>query len=183
MLFQPGTSLVLTCVPLHSRIGRRPVSELERVTGTADLLLTINTASSTGRASCTDNTGIRTDSTGGRLEKTILAELQSVAISSGTGKTHLLIALGTLAAEVGHRVRYTLASKLVNARRLIPPLHRHPGLRPRRTAHRPGPLHLPARPRRRRATIRHRRELTSQQRATGRTPAPRQTAARYSPRK
>ena len=33
---------------------------------------------------------------------------------SGTGKTHLLIALGTLAAETGHRVRYTLASKLVN---------------------------------------------------------------------
>jgi DNA replication protein DnaC len=33
---------------------------------------------------------------------------------SGTGKTHLLIALGTLAAEAGHRVRYTLASKLVN---------------------------------------------------------------------
>src|SRR6188508_75104 len=32
----------------------------------------------------------------------------------GTGKTHLLIALGTLAAEAGHRVRYTLASKLVN---------------------------------------------------------------------
>jgi len=40
--------------------------------------------------------------------------LQSVAIFSGTGKTHLLIALGTLAAEAGHRVRYTLASKLVN---------------------------------------------------------------------
>jgi DNA replication protein DnaC len=33
---------------------------------------------------------------------------------SGTGKTHLLIALGTAAAEAGHRVRYTLASKLVN---------------------------------------------------------------------
>ena len=33
---------------------------------------------------------------------------------SGTGKTHLLIALGTLAAESGYRVRYTLASKLVN---------------------------------------------------------------------
>src|SRR5437899_2796711 len=30
---------------------------------------------------------------------------------SGTGKTHLLIALGTLAAESGYRVRYTLASK------------------------------------------------------------------------
>jgi DNA replication protein DnaC len=40
--------------------------------------------------------------------------LQSVAISSGTGKTHLLIALGTLPAEAGYRVRYTLASKLVN---------------------------------------------------------------------
>ena len=33
---------------------------------------------------------------------------------SGTGKTHLLIALGTLAAEAGYRVRYILASKLVN---------------------------------------------------------------------
>ena len=33
---------------------------------------------------------------------------------SGTGKTHLLIALGTQAAEAGYRVRYTLASKLVN---------------------------------------------------------------------
>jgi DNA replication protein DnaC len=33
---------------------------------------------------------------------------------SGTGKTHLLIGLGTAAAEAGHRVRYVLASKLVN---------------------------------------------------------------------
>ena len=33
---------------------------------------------------------------------------------SGTGKSHLLIALGTVAAENGYRVRYTLASKLVN---------------------------------------------------------------------
>jgi len=33
---------------------------------------------------------------------------------SGTGKSHLLIALGTAAAEHGHRVRYTLATKLVN---------------------------------------------------------------------
>ena len=29
-------------------------------------------------------------------------------------KSHLLIALGTLAAEAGYRVRYILASKLVN---------------------------------------------------------------------
>ncbi len=35
---------------------------------------------------------------------------------SGTGKSHLLIGLGTAAAEAGHRVRYTLASKLVNER-------------------------------------------------------------------
>jgi len=34
---------------------------------------------------------------------------------SGTGKSHLLIALGILAAEAGYRVRYTLASKLVEA--------------------------------------------------------------------
>jgi DNA replication protein DnaC len=40
--------------------------------------------------------------------------LQSLAITSGTGKTHLLIALGTAAAEHGNRVRYTLASRLVN---------------------------------------------------------------------
>ncbi len=33
---------------------------------------------------------------------------------SGTGKSHLLIALGTAAAEAGHKVRYTLASTLVN---------------------------------------------------------------------
>jgi DNA replication protein DnaC len=33
---------------------------------------------------------------------------------SGTGKSHLLIGLGTAAAEGGYRVRYTLASKLVN---------------------------------------------------------------------
>jgi DNA replication protein DnaC len=33
---------------------------------------------------------------------------------SGTGKTHLLIALGTAAAQQGFRVRYALATKLVN---------------------------------------------------------------------
>ena len=33
---------------------------------------------------------------------------------SGTGKSHLLIALGTEAAMAGFRVRYTLASKLAN---------------------------------------------------------------------
>jgi len=33
---------------------------------------------------------------------------------SGTGKSHLLIALGTAAAQQGYRVRYTLTSKLVN---------------------------------------------------------------------
>nr|WP_167347418.1 ATP-binding protein [Streptomyces aureus] len=33
---------------------------------------------------------------------------------SGTGKSHMLIALGTEAAMQGYRVRYTLASKLVN---------------------------------------------------------------------
>src|SRR5260221_2514111 len=33
---------------------------------------------------------------------------------SGTGKSHLLIALGTAAGAAGYRVRYTLASKLVN---------------------------------------------------------------------
>ena len=33
---------------------------------------------------------------------------------SGTGKSHLLIGLGTAAALAGHRVRYVLAAKLVN---------------------------------------------------------------------
>lgn len=33
---------------------------------------------------------------------------------SGTGKSHLLIGLGTAAAEAGYRVRYVLASRLVN---------------------------------------------------------------------
>jgi DNA replication protein DnaC len=33
---------------------------------------------------------------------------------SGTGKSHLLIGLGTAAAEAGYRVRYILASRLVN---------------------------------------------------------------------
>ena len=33
---------------------------------------------------------------------------------SGTGKSHLLIALGTEAAMAGYRVRYVLAAKLVN---------------------------------------------------------------------
>lgn len=33
---------------------------------------------------------------------------------SGTGKSHLLIGLGTAAAEQGHQVRYTLATRLVN---------------------------------------------------------------------
>ncbi len=40
--------------------------------------------------------------------------LQSVAIFAGTGKSHLLIALGTEAAMAGYRVRYVLAAKLVN---------------------------------------------------------------------
>ena len=33
---------------------------------------------------------------------------------SGTGKSHLLIALGAQAAQQGHRVKYVLAAKLVN---------------------------------------------------------------------
>jgi DNA replication protein DnaC len=33
---------------------------------------------------------------------------------SGTGKSHLLIGLGTAAAEAGFRVKYTLATKLIN---------------------------------------------------------------------
>ena len=33
---------------------------------------------------------------------------------TGTGKSHLLIGLGTAAAEAGHRFGYTLAAKLAN---------------------------------------------------------------------
>jgi DNA replication protein DnaC len=40
--------------------------------------------------------------------------LQSVAISSGTGKTHLLIGLGLAACEQGRRVRYVTTAALVN---------------------------------------------------------------------
>ncbi len=40
--------------------------------------------------------------------------LQSVAVIVGTGKSHLLIALGAEAAMKGYRVRLTLATKLVN---------------------------------------------------------------------
>jgi len=40
--------------------------------------------------------------------------LQSVAFSSGTGKTHLLIGLGLAACEQGRRVRYATTAQLVN---------------------------------------------------------------------
>ncbi len=41
-------------------------------------------------------------------------ELLCLIGDSGTGKSHLLIGLGTAAAEKGYRVKYTLATKLVN---------------------------------------------------------------------
>jgi DNA replication protein DnaC len=40
--------------------------------------------------------------------------LQSVAITAGTGKTHLLIGLGLAACEQGRRVRYVTTAALVN---------------------------------------------------------------------
>jgi hypothetical protein len=40
--------------------------------------------------------------------------LQSVAITAGTGKSHLLIGLGLAACEQGRRVRYATTAKLVN---------------------------------------------------------------------
>ena len=40
--------------------------------------------------------------------------LQSVAVSSGTGKSHLLIGTGIAACELGKRVRYVTAAQLVN---------------------------------------------------------------------
>lgn len=39
--------------------------------------------------------------------------LQSVAFSAGTGKSHLLVALGVAAVQTGHRVRYFTAAELV----------------------------------------------------------------------
>ena len=39
--------------------------------------------------------------------------LQSVAVPAGTGKTHLLVALGRHAVDAGHRVRYFSATDLV----------------------------------------------------------------------
>jgi len=39
--------------------------------------------------------------------------LQSVAVPAGTGKSHLLVALGHHAIEVGHRVRYFTATDLI----------------------------------------------------------------------
>ena len=46
---------------------------------------------------------------------------------SGTGNSHLLIGLGAAAAEAGCRVRYTLASKLVNGLRSNHPAQHRPG--------------------------------------------------------
>ena len=40
--------------------------------------------------------------------------LQCVAVPHGTGKSHLLIGLGTAACEKGHSVRYVTAAQLVN---------------------------------------------------------------------
>jgi IstB-like ATP binding protein len=40
--------------------------------------------------------------------------LQSLAITPGTGKSHLLLALGSAAVNAGHRVRYYSAADLVD---------------------------------------------------------------------
>jgi hypothetical protein len=52
----------------------------------------------------------------GRLTCKFVRQGQSLCLigDSGTGKSHLLIGLGTAAAQAGHRVRYVLAAKLVN---------------------------------------------------------------------
>src|SRR5215213_10649468 len=39
--------------------------------------------------------------------------LQSVGVTAGTGKSHVLVALGIAAVEAGHRVRYFTAAELV----------------------------------------------------------------------
>jgi DNA replication protein DnaC len=41
--------------------------------------------------------------------------VQSVAVSSGTGKSHLLVALGHAAVDAGMRVRYFSAAELVES--------------------------------------------------------------------
>ncbi|HJZ29356.1 MAG TPA: ATP-binding protein [Streptosporangiaceae bacterium] len=38
--------------------------------------------------------------------------MQSVAFSAGTGKSHLLVALGVAAVQAGHKVRYYTAAEL-----------------------------------------------------------------------
>jgi hypothetical protein len=40
--------------------------------------------------------------------------LQSLAITAGTGKSHLLLALGSAAVDAGHRVRYYTAAELID---------------------------------------------------------------------
>jgi len=40
--------------------------------------------------------------------------LQSVGVTPGTGKTHLLIGFGVAACEQGRRVRYVTCAQLVN---------------------------------------------------------------------
>ncbi len=57
------------------------------------------------------------------------------------------------------------------ARRLVRSLHRRRRLKHDRASRRPGPLHVPARPRRRRATLRRAAAVTLQERRC--TPAPR----------
>ena len=41
--------------------------------------------------------------------------LQSVAITAGTGKSHLLLALGAVAVQAGHKVRYLIAAELTES--------------------------------------------------------------------
>lgn len=54
---------------------------------------------------------INTLATGDRIRK---GQPLCLIGGSGTGKSHLLIGLGTAAAEKGFRVRYILATRLVN---------------------------------------------------------------------
>ncbi|AXE82641.1 ATP-binding protein [Streptomyces atratus] len=58
----------------------------------------------------------RFEQVGGDLEELLDRKSQPLCLigDSGTGKSHMLIALGTEAAMKGYRVRYTLATKLVN---------------------------------------------------------------------
>ena len=93
----------------------------------------------------------RRSTTSPRLEWIRAAENVCLIGPAGTGKSHILVALGVAAVDAGHRVRYFTAAELVETlyrgtgRQLRRPRHRHPAAqRPdhhRRTRLRPARRH------------------------------------------